>query len=127
MPPSTATGAPQPLTGGDNTAPPATESAPVEFKPGILGEGAQTGVTANDLGIVDGAPVGTLDDSNGGLGQSMWANAPRADVEELLGRIPLVSADPFVRSLARRVVLTTSEAPVGPAKRALVTIRIEKL
>ena len=126
-PPSTATGAPQPLTGGDDTAPPATESAPVEFKPGILGEGAQTGVTATDLGIVDGAPVGTLDDSNGGLGQSMWANAPRADVEDLLGRIPLVSADPFVRALARRVVLTTSEAPVGPAKRALVTIRIEKL
>lgn len=57
----------------------------------------------------------------------MWVNAPRADVEDLLGRIPLVSADPFVRSLARRVVLTTSEAPVGPAKRALVTIRIEKL
>lgn len=127
QPPSTATDAPQSLTGNDASPPPATEAAPVEFKPGILGQDARSGVTANDLGIVDGAPVGTLDDSNGGLGQSMWANAPRADVEELLGRIPLVSADPFVHGLARRVVLTTSEAPVGPAKRALITIRIEKL
>ncbi|MBV9540965.1 MAG: hypothetical protein JO167_06830 [Alphaproteobacteria bacterium] len=29
--------------------------------------------------------------------------------------------------MSRRVVLTSSEAPVGPAKRALITIRIEKL
>ena len=45
----------------------------------------------------------------------------------MLTRIPFVSADPFVRDLARRVLLTASEAPGGSAKRALVTIRIEKL
>ena len=100
---------------------------PVEFKPGILGKPAQTTVTTGDLGIVDGPPAGTLDDSNGGLGQSMWINAPRGEVEDLLGRVPLVSADPVVRGLARRLVLTISDAPIGPAKRALVTIRIEKL
>jgi hypothetical protein len=122
-----ATGAPTPL----GNVPPATEpppdSAPVEFKPGILGKGAADTISTGDLGIVDGPPVGTLDDSSGGLGQSMWTNAPRAEVEDLLSRAPLVSADPFVRGLTRRLVLTTSDAPVGPAKRALVTIRIEKL
>ena len=40
-------------------APPA-DAAPVEFKPGMLEHGAETGVTSTDLGIVDGAPVGTL-------------------------------------------------------------------
>lgn len=119
--PPDASGTPQPLNQDDQAPPPA------EFKPGILGSGIQTGVTTNELGIVDGAPVGTLDDTNGGLGQTIWANSQRAEIEDLLGKIPLVSADPFVRSLARRVVLTVSEAPVGPAKRALVTIRIEKL
>ncbi len=126
-PSAPATTSPQTLPGSDEASPPGSDAAPVEFKPGILGQGQQKDVTANDLGIVDGPPVGTLDDSNGGLGQGMWANARREEVEDLLGRIPLVSADPFVHALARRVVLTTSESPVGPAKRALVTIRIEKL
>ncbi|HXC55805.1 MAG TPA: hypothetical protein VNU97_10955 [Rhizomicrobium sp.] len=129
-PPPAATGAPTPLgsaTAPPADAPPAPQSAPVEFKPGILGKVTQTGVTEGDLGVVDGPPVGTLGDSQGGLGQSMWINAPRGEVEDLLGRVPLVSADPFVRGLARRVVLTVSDAPVGPARRALVTIRIEKL
>ena len=127
--PPVATGAPTPL-GGAATPPPPQEQpppgqSPVEFKPGILG--AQPRITTGELGVVDGPPVGTLDDTNGGLGQSMWINAPRAEVEDLLGRLPLVSGDPFVRGLARRLVLTTSDAPVGAGKRALVTIRIEKL
>ncbi|HEY0300407.1 MAG TPA: hypothetical protein VGC36_03700, partial [Rhizomicrobium sp.] len=121
--PPEATGAPTPLAPAAEEPPP----VPVEFKPGILGRPEQTGVARGDLGIVDGPPAGTLDDSNGGLGQSMWSNAPRAEVEELLGRVPLVTADPVIRALARRLLLTISDAPVGPARRALVTIRIEKL
>jgi hypothetical protein len=127
-----ATGAPKPLGGPSATAPapetppPAADSNPVEFKPGMVA--VQPAVTAGDLsGLVDGPPVGTLDDAHGGLGQSMWVNSPREAVEDLLGRIPLVSADPFVRGLSRRVLLTPSDAPAGSAKRALVTIRIEKL
>jgi hypothetical protein len=124
-----ASGAPTPLGGAATATPdqPAPDDAPVEFKPGMLSKGSQPGVTSGELGIVEGPPVGTLDDSNGGLGQSMWVNSSRGEVEELLGRVPLVSADPFVRGLAKRLVLTTSEAPVGPGRRALVTIRIEKL
>jgi hypothetical protein len=125
--PPVATGAPTPL-GTPSAAPPAGEpppAAPTDFKPGALNKPA--GITSSDLGVVDAPPAGTLDDSNGGLGQSMWSNAARSDIEDLLGRVPLVSADPFVRALARRVVLTTSDAPTGPAKRALITIRIEKL
>ena len=127
--PPVATGAPTPLGSSTPAAdePSAPETAPVEFKPGILGKSTNQGITTGELGIVDGPPVGTLDDSSGGLGQSMWTNSPRGEVEDLLGRVPLVSADPFVSALARRLVLTTSDAPVGPAKRALVTIRIEKL
>jgi hypothetical protein len=141
--PPVATGAPTPL-GGDASAPPppdqsspdqsspdqppAADQAPVEYKPGMLSNPAQSAVTEGALsGIVDGPPVGTLDDAQGGLGQSMWINAPRETIENLLGRIPFVSADPFARGLAQRVLLTPSDAPIGGAKRALVTIRLEKL
>jgi len=135
QPPPAATGAPTPL-GGPATAapetppaddqPPAANTAPVEYKPGIVP--TQSAITQNDLsGLVDGPPVGTLDEAQGGLGQSMWVNSPREAIEDLLGRIPFVSADPFVRSLSRRILLTPSDAPEGSAKRALVTVRIEKL
>lgn len=124
--PPAATGAPTPL---GNTSSPADQpdNAPAEFKPGVLSRGGQAGITTGELGTVDGPPVGLLDEAKGGLGQSMWVNASRPEIEDLLGRVPLVTADPFVRALARRLVLTTSDAPVGAGKRALVTIRIEKL
>ncbi len=140
-----ATGAPTPL-GGPQTAPapssggqgpdaqpsddppPAADAVPGEFKPGIFRKAVQPVVTEGDLsGVVDGPPVGTLDDAHGGLGQAMWSGAARGDIEDLLGRIPFASADPFARSLSRRVLLTISDAPPGAARRALVTIRIEKL
>ncbi|MEJ0044419.1 MAG: hypothetical protein WDM81_20340 [Rhizomicrobium sp.] len=136
--PPAATGAPTPLGGPDplttttppppDDQPPAADTAPVEYKPGILGSPARSAVVEGDLsGPVDGPPVGMLDESQGGLGPSMWVNSPREAIEDLLGRIPFVSADPFARGLSRRILLTPSEAPAGSAKRALVTIRIEKL
>ncbi len=134
-PPGEATGAPTPLGTADDSAnapvdqPPAADQTPQDFKPGILSRpAAQSVVTTDSLsGVVDGPPVGTLDEAHGGLGPSMWVNAPRGAIEELLGRIPVVSYDPFVRGLARRVLLTPSESPTGQARRTLVAIRIEKL
>ncbi len=110
-------------------APDATppEQAPAEFKPGIFGKPADQAVSSNDLTIVDGPPAGPLDSSNGGFEQSLWSDAARPDLEDLLGRIPLVSADPFARDLSRRIVLTKSDAPPGAAKRTLIAIRVEKL
>jgi hypothetical protein len=126
--PPAATGAPTPL--GSTAPEPATDEppqAPTDFKPGVIQPDAVSGVSSGDLGAIDGPPAGTLTDDNGGLGQSMWVNSDRGEIEDLLGRLPLVSDDPFVRALARRLVLTVSDVPSGPAKRALVTIRIEKL
>lgn len=84
-------------------------------------------VTIATLGTADGAPLGLLDDTNGGLGLDMWQGSSRAWLETGLARVPMVSADPVIRGLARRLLLTTSASPVGPAHRALITIRIEKL
>jgi hypothetical protein len=143
--PAPATGAPTPLGGTmpssesaapttpDTTAaptdePPVADTPPQEYKPGIFGKPAQTAVTQAPLtGLVDGPPVGITDEAHGGLGQSMWVDADRGTIEDLLTRIPVVSADPFVRNLSRRVLLSPSDAPAGSGKRALVTIRLEKL
>jgi hypothetical protein len=84
-------------------------------------------VAVGDINVVDGEPVGTLDDGSAGFGRTMWVNAQRGELEQLLAALPIASNDPVVRDLAIRLALTRSESPVGSGKRALVTIRLEKL
>jgi hypothetical protein len=84
-------------------------------------------VEVGSLGSPEGPPVGTLDTSNGGLGERLWSGSDRSKTEALLAKAPLVSADPVLRNLVRRAVLTTAAAPPGAAKKAFVTARIERL
>ncbi|HEY0282996.1 MAG TPA: hypothetical protein VGC27_10285 [Rhizomicrobium sp.] len=123
-----------PLAGEDDDLPAAsappqalteteTETQPESQLPPPQGAPVEVGV----LGTTEGPPVGLLDSANGGLGESLWSGSKRAEIEELLTRIPLVSPDPAIRALAKRIVLTIAAAPPGPSKRALVAVRIEKL
>jgi hypothetical protein len=57
----------------------------------------------------------------------MWSGASRSDLETELSRIPIVTTDPVIRDLARRLLLTRADAPVGASRRALVTIRLQRL
>jgi hypothetical protein len=128
-PADTAGGAPVqsgPLAPPDGTAA-LSEPPPAEFKPGMYGKPGAEAVSSTDLTIVDGPPAGLIDGSDGGFEQGMWSDSARPDIEDLLGRVPLVSADPFARILSRRIVLTKSDAPIGTAKRTLIAIRVEKL
>jgi hypothetical protein len=84
-------------------------------------------VAVGEINVFDGEPVGLLTDASGGLGRDMWINSSRQEIETLLKAIPITSSDKTIRGLARRVLLTESESPVGSGKRALLTIRIEKL
>jgi hypothetical protein len=84
-------------------------------------------VEVGTLGMVDGSAVGLLDLGNGGFESNMWSGSSRDDIEQLLIKAPLSSPDTAVRSLARRIVLSRADAPPGPVKRALISIRIEKL
>lgn len=77
-----------------------------------------------------GAPeptVGLLDQTNGGLGQGIWANSSRALIEDLIGRLPLATTVPSVHTLARRLLLTTADAPSGDAPEPFIFARVQKL
>src|SRR5215472_16506199 len=102
----------------DNGQPPPAASPTAPLPPGVV---------VNQLGSVDGPVVGLLDDSNGGLGSQMWSGAVRSDLENELSRIPIVTTDPIVRDLARRLLLTRAEVPLGSSHRALITIRLQRL
>lgn len=84
-------------------------------------------VSVGDINVLDGDPVGLIDEGAGGLGPDMWVNSRRDELERLLTALPVGTNDLAIRSLARRLLLTASLSPVGAGKRALITIRIEKL
>ena len=119
----------------DEPAPAATPAtAPPKALPGAVAAPVATGqiapptdIQVGALGTVEGAPTGLLDSTNGGLGDDLWGGSARRTVEALLARAPLVSSDPALRALTKRIVLTKAAAPLGSAKRAFVTIRIERL
>ena len=123
-----------PVADDETVTPPAPEATAA---PQPLSESAtqqsipvpqDTGIQVDTLGVVEGPAVGLLDSSNGGLGEDMWSGSSRSTVEDLFVRVPLASSDPAMRALAKRIVLTKAAAPVaGSAKRALVTLRIERL
>src|SRR6185312_4256987 len=106
---------------------PGKQPAEVESAPLAPPEPPKPEVQVQTLGTVEGPAEGLIDQSNGGLGENMWTGASRADIEALLPKLPLASSDSAVRALAKRLILTRAEAPSGTIKRALLTIRIEKL
>lgn len=104
--------------------PPPENAVPAQSGGLALRPGA---VEIGTLGTPEGAPVGTLDASNGGIGEHLWSGTEKSRAEELLAKSPLVSADPVLRDLARRIVLTKAAAPLGTAPKAFVTVRLERL
>ncbi|HEX3808728.1 MAG TPA: hypothetical protein VHW02_03415 [Rhizomicrobium sp.] len=96
-------------------------------QPVVMGRPMEAGVQVSSLGEVDGPAVGLLDDTNGGLGREMWTGSDRGAIEDMLARIPAATPSSGVRALARRLLLTTADAPSGNIHRSILTIRLETL
>jgi hypothetical protein len=120
-----ASGPPMPI-GGDQ---PATVSVPsaVRQDPEANAGAQQPGIRITSLGAVDGPPLGTLDSTNGGLGNDIWLDTPKTRVEDMLKRLPLATPDSSVHALARRLVLTTADEPLGDAPHAFLSVRLRAL
>jgi hypothetical protein len=84
-------------------------------------------IEVNALGSPDGPPAGLFDPTNGGLAGDIWSGSDRATIEAMLARVPLATPVYAVRSLARRLVLTVADAPVGQAPHAFQTVRLRAL
>lgn len=75
--------------------------------------------------------TGILDSADGGFGIHLWQGTPRTMVIGLLAALPLEAPSPAMRDLARRLLLTTAQAPAGAgevgAGGTLTALRLEKL
>ena len=108
--------APEPLIPAPAPPPPPTPAPGVGVV--VLGE----------LADVDPSVVGLLDESQGGFGTAMWAGSNRARIERLLPRLPMGTLSPAMQDLARRLLLSTAEVPVGEAQApSLLGLRVERL
>lgn len=134
-PPPGATGVPRQLQGSPQSSPPgeSERNAPSENKAGVQPPPVVpkwrggTGITVSELGNTEGPPTGTLDSSNGGLGEGLWSGTERSVAEDIMARLPLDSQVAAVRALARRIILTKAATPVGEAPQAFMTVRMRRL
>jgi hypothetical protein len=111
-------------------APPPTVTAPttnvVPAAPSVMGRHAPGAVEVGSLGTVEGPVVGTLNDTNGGLGSGTWNGVSRADAEATLtGLGPATSLT--VRLLLRKLLLTTAPPPAGQAQAPFNAVRLRAL
>jgi len=90
-------------------------------------------IRVQTLRQVDPGSIGLLEEQQGGFGLYMWRDTSRDVVVATLPRLPLPATSRAVRSLARRLLLSVAEAPVGrtasgPADSVnLLGLRVERL
>lgn len=88
---------------------------------------APAGIEVDPLGEVATDYGGTLESDSGGLPVGMWRGTDRAFVERLLPALPVVPESAALRDLARRLLLSSAEAPAGEARLDLTTVRAGRL
>ncbi len=94
-------------------------------------EGASGDPTAVDiapLAKVHPNSLGLLDTEAGGFGVALWKDTDGALIERLMPRLPAAFRSPTMRSLQRRLLLSTATAPSnGALQTNLLPLRIERL
>ncbi|HLN25769.1 MAG TPA: antifreeze protein [Patescibacteria group bacterium] len=87
-------------------------------------------VQVQELGVIDSNATGILDEAHGGLGSEMWAGTNMAVVQKVLPGLPAQTTSHAMRSLMRRLLLTTAAIPPGSklaAGDSLIKLRADKL
>lgn len=90
-------------------------------------ERAPSGIEVDPLAEIATDYGGTLDADSGGLPVTMWRGTDRAFVERLLPALPMVPESPALRDLARRLLLSSAEAPAGEPESNLMAVRAGRL
>ena len=91
-------------------------------------DGEDGPVRISPLRALDPSSIGTLGPGEGGYGADLWEGSERAQIENLLPRLPVATPSPAMRSMTRRLLLTTALVPEGDARApSLLGLRLERL
>lgn len=83
-------------------------------------------IQVQGLAGIDPDIIGVLPQAEGGFGRDLWFGMERAELENLLPKIPVTTASPAARDLMRRVLLSATDVPKGERGK-LITIRAKLL
>jgi len=85
-------------------------------------------INVEELKKIDSDSVGTLTEDEGGFGINMWEGTSRNLVEKLLPKLPVNSSSRTMRSLMRRLLLSTAKAPVNanPLENQLASTQLDQ-
>lgn len=121
---------PAPAAQQSNT-PPVGAAIPVPgdvVTPADSDSGNPVGFVIQPLTAPDPSSAGLLDDSNGGLGATMWRGTDPAQAARAIGILPGPVPSAALRGLQRRLLLTTAEVPDGPPRTpSLLGLRVAQL
>ena len=88
-------------------------------------------IEAAPLSAIDPDSAGVLAREQGGFGHDMWQGTRRGIVEAMLPELPVRTVSPTLRSLMRRLLLSTAQAPAADPKAektvSLIGLRVEQL
>lgn len=89
---------------------------------------SNSGIEVGALTGVSAATTALISREQGGFGPDMWQGASRTDIDTYLGRLPVPSRSPVMNDLARRLLLTGAQPPVGAGGGvSLLATRIDRL
>lgn len=114
-----------------NTPPagaPAAAVQPDSATPSSAQPGGNAAFVIQPLQAPDASTAGLLDDSNGGLGATMWQGTDQTQAARAIGSLPDAARSFALRDLQRRLLLTTAQVPAGtPGTPSLLGLRIAQL
>jgi hypothetical protein len=107
---------------------PDTRTSSEKVNPAKTNDKPPGGVVVARLTNPDPSSIGLLDQTNGGFGPHIWRGSDRGRIETMLPLLPMGSVSPIMQSLARRLLLSASNVPKGPAiAPSFLGLRVERL
>jgi hypothetical protein len=92
------------------------------------GQSVRDGIAIEPLRPLDPDMAGLLTPADGGMPADLWAGMQRPEVESALSRLPEPLTSPALRDLARRLLVSSVDAPVGDVwQKGLASLRLQAL
>jgi hypothetical protein len=110
-------------------APPPSEptAQPPQGAGSAPGAPAPGGVETEPLATPESQLLGLIDSAHGGFSRDLWSGSDRQLIPILLARLPAAQSSPAMTGLARRLLLSRTDAPKGAeAGTGLTAVRLDR-
>tara|TARA_B100000686_G_scaffold257500_1_gene269556 strand:+ start:2352 stop:4196 length:1845 start_codon:yes stop_codon:yes gene_type:complete len=88
----------------------------------------QSGITVNQLEVIDPDAVGLISDDQGGFSENLWEGTDWSFVAAFISRLPITYRSWVLRELGIRLLISRAVVPAGkPGETSFLAVRASKL